>query len=101
MGGFYEALRAPKREKLFYSMLLFGPLTVCSVKVCSRGAEKTQTGTHIPHLVCRESYYLGSHFGTILDPFGGGLGGFKTVFLVILSFLKFVKKSPTESLWGV
>ena len=55
-------------------------------------------GTHIPHLLCRESYHLGSHFGTILDPFGGGLGGFKTVFLVILGLLKFVKNSPTLSL---
>ena len=33
-----------------------------------------QTGTHLPHLLCRESYRLGSHFGTILGPFGDGLG---------------------------
>ena len=49
----------------------------------------------------RESYHLGSHFGSILGPFGGGLGGLKTVFLVILGLLKFVKNSPTLSLWGV
>ena len=60
-----------------------------------------QAGTHIPHLLCRESYHLGSHFGTILGPFGDGLGGFKIVFLVILGLLKFVKNSPIKPLWGV
>ena len=50
----------------------------------------------IPHLLCRESYHLGSQFGTILVPFGSGLGGFKTVFLVILGLLKFVKNSPIK-----
>ena len=57
-------------------------------------------GTHIPHLLCRESYYLGSHFGTILGPFGGGLGGFKMVFLVILGVLKFVKNLPIKPVLG-
>ena len=57
-------------------------------------------GTHIPHLLCRESYHLGSHFGSILGPFGGGLGGFKIVFLVILGLLKFVKKSPIKPVLG-
>ena len=45
---------------------------------------------------CRDSYHLGSHFGTILDPFGCGSGGFKMVFLVILGLLKFVKNSPIK-----
>ena len=29
------------------------------------------------------------------------MGGFKTVFLVILGLLKFAQNSPTLSLWGV
>ena len=64
------------------------------IKFCFCGSE-AWTGTHIPYLLCCESYHLGSHFGTILGPFGGGLGRFKTDFLVILGLLKFVKNSPT------
>ena len=29
-----------------------------------------RTGTHIPHLSCRESYHLGPHFGTIFGAYG-------------------------------
>ena len=54
----------------------------------------------IPHLLCRESYHLGAHFGTILGPFGGGLGGFEMVFLVNLGILKFVKNSPNKPVLG-
>ena len=53
-----------------------------------------QTGTHIPHFLCRESYHLGPHFGTIWGWIGWVLGGYNTVFLVILGLLKFVKNSP-------
>ena len=58
-------------------------------------------GTHIPHLLCRESYHLGSHFGTILGPFGGGLDGFETVFLVILGLLKFAKIRVLNPFWAM
>ena len=52
-----------------------------------------QAGTHIPHPLCRESYHLGSHFGTIWGWIGWVLGGFKTVFLWFWGVLKFVKNS--------
>ena len=54
----------------------------------------------IPHLLCRENSHLGSHFGTIWGPFGGGLGRFNMVFLVILGLLKFVKNSPIKPVTG-
>ena len=41
------------------------------------------------------------HVGTIWGWIGWVVGGFKTVFLVILGLLKFVKIPPTEFLWGV
>ena len=62
---------------------------------------RTPPAPYRPHLLGRESYYLGSHFGTILGPFGGGLEGFKLVFVVILGLQKFAKKSPIKPLWGV
>ena len=43
-----------------------------------------QTGTHIPHPLCRESYHLGAHVGTIWGWIGGGLGGFLMFFSVVL-----------------
>ena len=45
--------------------------------------------------MCRESYHLGSHFGTILGPFGDGLG-VKMVFLVILGLLNFGRLVPAH-----
>ena len=87
-GGFDKAPSGPKREKLFLQHYVFGHIP-------------HQTGTHIPHLLGRESYHLGSHFGTILGSLEGGLGVFKMVFLVILGLLKSAKNSPTLSLRGV
>ena len=61
-------------------------------------------GTHIPHLLCRESYHLGSHFGTIWGWIGWVLGGFKTDFLWFLGLLKFFQNSlvkPFETLFVV
>ena len=72
-----------------------------TVRPSDRPSDRTypyQAGTHIPHPLCRESYHLGSHFGTIWGWIGWILVGFKMVFLVILGLLKFVKKSPTLSL---
>ena len=54
----------------------------------------------VPHLLCCESYHLGSHVGTILGPFGVGLGWFNMVFLVILGLLEFVKNSPINPVTG-
>ena len=58
----------------------------------------TPMKTYIPHLLCHESYHLGSHFGTIWGWMGWVLGGFKTAFLWFLGLLKFVKKSPIKPL---
>ena len=52
------------------------------------------TGTYRPYLLCRESYHLGSHFGTILSPFGDGLGVLKMVFLCLL----YTSPSPRDGL---
>ena len=61
-----------------------------------RPSDRIWMGTHIPHLLCRESYHLGSHFGTIWGWIGWVLGGFKMVFLWFLGLLKFVQNSPIK-----
>ena len=63
----------------------------CSAVIIVPGASGTAPGP--PGAPPGHRYHLGSHFGTILGPFGDGLGGFKTVFLVILGLLKFVQNS--------
>ena len=55
----------------------------------------------IPYLLCRESTRLGSHFGIILDPFGAGLGGFKTVFSGHLGPREIRQKFAYIVPWGV
>ena len=44
-----------------------------------------------PHLLCRESYHLGAHFGTMLGRFCKGLREFKMVFLWFWGVLKNIK----------
>ena len=73
-----------------------GPPFSCRIRL--QGTGKTLRSE--THLLCRESYHLGSHFGTSWGWIGWVLEWFKTVFLVILGLLEFVKNSHIKPLWG-
>ena len=80
------------------AILIIIPGNECSAVIIVPGASGTAPGP--PGAPPGHRYHLGSHFGTILDSFGGGLRGFKKIFLVFLGLLKFVKNSPIKPVLG-
>ena len=51
--------------QLLLLQLLLLQLLLLQLRVLLKLPSPPWGGTHIPHLLCRESYHLGSHFGTI------------------------------------